>query len=347
MLFRSSGGIMAREYTPEELGIVVPREFTPEELGVVPGVKKPAKEAGFSLADTGLSLAEGAVGATKAIAQAFGPENIVAEKLGEAQKAITEKISPERLAERQRRAELEKEAAKSGDIKKEIGAFLGGVKEAPIQSVAQAAGSVVPAAAAGLVSVVAGAPAAIAGAVTIGARFLLGAIQGAGEVKGSIYDNVKEELIAQGESPESARTKALAAQDYLGKNAANILVGTGLGGLAAGTGVEQAIGERVAAKVGKEAAKKAAEKEVAEGITKRVLKGAGAEAIPEGFQAGQEQYAANVALGREGVETPAFQGVLGAAARDALTASILGGAVSTPGKPKPTEAPVTDRKSTR
>ena len=152
---------------------------------------------------------------------------------------------------------MEKEAAKSGDIKKEIGAFLGGVKEAPIQSVAQAAGSVVPAAAAGLVSIVAGAPAAIAGAVTIGARFLLGAIQGAGEVKGSIYDNVKEELIAQGESPESARTKALAAQDYLGKNAANILVGTGLGGLAAGTGVEQAIGERVAAKVGKEAAKKA------------------------------------------------------------------------------------------
>lgn len=309
----------------------VPESDLPSDLRV--GRRRPEpkpKEAGFSIADTALSLAEGAVGATKAIAQAFGPENVVAETLGGAQKAITEKISPERLAERQRRAEIEKEAAKSGDITKEIGAFLGGVKEAPIQSVAQAAGSVVPAAVAGLAAAVSGAPAAIAGAVTIGARFLLGAIQGAGEVKGSIYDNVKEELIAKGESPDVARQKALAAQEYLGKNAANILVGTGLGGLAAGTGVEKAIGERVAAKVGTEAAKEVAKKEVAEGLGKRVIKGAGAEAIPEGGQAGQEQYAANIALGREGVETPAFQGVAGAAARDALTASILGGAVSTP-----------------
>jgi hypothetical protein len=137
-------------------------------------------------------------------------------------------------------------------------------------------------------------------------------------------------LIAQGEDPQVAREKALAAQEYLGKNTANILAGTGLGAFAAGTGVEKAIGERIAAKIGTEAATEAAKKEVAEGIGMRVFKGAGAEALPEGLQAGQSQFATNIALSGEGVETPAFQGVIGSAARDALTAGILGGTVSAP-----------------
>jgi hypothetical protein len=94
--------------------------------------------------------------------------------------------------------------------------------------------------------------------------------------------------------------------------------------------VEKAIGERIAAKIGTEAATEAAKKEVAEGLGKRVLKGAGAEALPEGLQAGQSQFATNIALSGEGIETPAFQGVLGSAARDAATAGLLGGTVSAP-----------------
>jgi hypothetical protein len=279
---------------------------------------KEEKAAPFSVSDTALSLAEGAVGATKGIAQAFGAENVVAEKLGDVQKGITGMISPARLAERERRAKLEEEAAKSGDTMKELGAFLGGVKEAPIQSVAQAAGSVVPAALATLGAVVTGAPAAIATAVGIGARFVLGGIQGAGEVKGSIYENVERELIASGVPKDEARAQAIAAQDYLGKNMANIAAGTGLGVVAGGTGVESAIAKKITGRVGKE---------VAEGLGKRVVKGSIGEALPEGAQAGQQQYATNVALTREGIETPAFQGVLGSAARDALTSALLGGGV--------------------
>lgn len=281
-------------------------------------VTKEEKPAPFSLSDTALSVAEGAVGATKGIAQAFGAENVVAEKLGEAQRGLTSMISPARLAERERRAKIEQEAAASGDTMKELGAFLGGVKEAPIQSVAQAAGSIVPAAVATVGAAVAGAPAAIATAVGVGAKFLLGALQGAGEVKGSIYENVERELIASGIPKDEARKQAIAAQDYLGKNIGNIATGTAIGTVAGGTGVESAIAKRITGKVGQEAAK---------GLGKRVATGAVAEAIPEGIQAGQQQYATNVALTREGVETPAFQGVLGSAARDALTSALLGGGV--------------------
>ena len=121
-------------------------------------------------------------------------------------------------------------------------------------------------------------------------------------------------------------------QGFLSYLLSGFLFGAGFGAVAGGTGVESAIAKKLTGKAGKE---------VAEGITKRTLKGAAGEALPEGLQAGQEQYASNIALGREGVETPAFQGVLGAAARDALTASLLGGAVSAPGKARPTEAPTT------
>jgi hypothetical protein len=279
---------------------------------------KEAKPAPFSLADTALSVAEGTVGATKGIAQAFGAENVVAEKLGDVQKSISGMVSPARIAERERRAQLEKEAAASGDTMKELGAFLGGVREAPIQSVAQAAGSVIPAALITLGAVVTGAPAAIATAVGIGAKFILGGIQGAGEVKGSIYENVERELIAKGVPPDEAKAQAIAAQEYLGKNMANIATGAAVGTVAGGTGVESVIAKKITGEVGKN---------VAEGITKRVGKGAISESLPEGVQAGQQQYATNVALTREGVETPEFQGVLGAAARDAATAALLGGSV--------------------
>jgi hypothetical protein len=303
---------------PLALRGIVPEDDLPEGLQPRKRKQEPAKPAPFSLADTALSVAEGTVGATKGIAQAFGAENVVAEKLGDVQKSITGMISPARIAERERRAQLEKEAAASGDTMKELGAFLGGVKEAPIQSVAQAAGSIVPAALATLGAVVTSAPASVAAGVAIGAKFLMGALQGAGEVKGSIYENVERELIASGVPKDEARAQAIAAQDYLGKNMANIATGTAVGTVAGGTGVESAIAKKITGRVGKE---------VAEGLGKRVVKGAVGEALPEGAQAGQQQYATNVALTREGIETPAFQGVLGSAARDALTSALLGGGV--------------------
>ena len=157
-----------------------------------------AKPAPFSLRDTGLSLFEGVTGAAQGIASAFGAENAVARELGNVQKHWGGLKTPERQAEIQRRAQLEEEAARSGSKAKEAATFLGGIAEAPVQTLAQGVGSAVPAVLAGLAAVVAGAPAAIAGAVGIGARALTGAIQGAGEIKGSIYETVEQELIRDG-----------------------------------------------------------------------------------------------------------------------------------------------------
>jgi len=315
----------------------IPDEVTPEAAKAKIQQMRPdlmgmpeAKPAPFSLADTGLAALQGLTGAAKGVASAFGADNVVAETLGKAQTKLGESISPERRAEMQRRARLEEQAAKSGSTMEEISAFLGGVKEAPIQAIAQGVGSSIPAVAAGLATVVAGAPAAIAGAVTIGARALFGALQGAGEVKGSIMDTVERKLIEQGADPEVARKQAIAAQEYLGKNTGTILAGSGLGAAAAGTGAENILSKALL---------KQPTKEAAEGIIKRGLKEAGKEALPEGAQGGQEQYAQNVALTREGMATPAMQGVLGSAVRDAAVGALTGAAVSPVGRAAPQPEP--------
>ena len=228
---------------------------------------------------------------------------------------------------------MEEQAAKTGQTGEEISAFLGGIKEAPVQSIAQGVGSAVPAMLAGAVTLVAGAPAALVGAVTIGTRFLFGALQGAGEVKGSIYDNVYDELRKNNVPEEEAKKQAEEAQDYIGKNSDNIFVGAGLGALAGGTGAERVVGNYVAKKLGVDIAKGAA-KEEAEGLIMRGVKEAFKEAIPEGLQGGQEQFATNIALSREGYETPEFEGVLGSAARDAVIGALTGAAISPFARPE-------------
>lgn len=283
--------------------------------------------APFSLTDVGLTGASAATGAARSLLQAFGPQTPGVETLGEFQKTLEGMKTPERQAEIQRRRTMEELAAKTGTATEEVGAFLGGIKEAPVQAIAQGVGSTVPALLAGAATLVAGAPAAIATAVAIGSRFLFGALQGAGEVKGSIYDNVYQELKKQNVPDDQAKAQAEAAQDYIGKNADNIFAGAGLGALAGGTGAERVLGNFVAKRLGTDLAKGAA-KEQADGLIMRGVKEALKEAIPEGLQGGQEQFARNVALIREGFEAPEFEGVLGAAARDAAVGALTGAAVS-------------------
>jgi hypothetical protein len=305
----------------------------------------PHKTAPASLRDTALSLFEGVTGAAQGAASAFGAENAVAKELGNIQQQWGSLKTPERQAEIRRRAQMEEAAARSGSKAEEAATFLGGVKEAPLQTFMQAAGSSVPAALAGIAATVAGAPAAIAGAVAIGARLLAGAVQGAGEVKGSIYENVERELLDQGMPREEARRKAIAAQEYLGKNAGNILAGAGLGAVAGGTGAETALARPFVRGAAMEAVKQLP------GGTMKITKGGeGAvgkfarrtglsEALPEGAQGGQERYASNVALQREGVETPEFQGVLGSALRDAASGALAGAGINAVTGRRAPEAP--------
>jgi hypothetical protein len=312
----------------------------------------PAKSAGFSPTNLALESGQSLVGATKSILEGFGAGNAPAEYLEGVSKKIGSYISPERQAEIQRRSALEKQAAASGKTVEEITTALGGVTEAPATAIAKGVASSVPTVALGLgaaaatvpvltaLGVTVGAPVAIAAAVGLGVKFLVGALQGAGEVKGDIYSNVKAGLEAKGVKPEAAAKQAEAAQDYLGENRGNIATALGLGAVAGGTGQESKLMGMFSKPVAKKAAAEAVEK-AAPGFARRTATEFVKEAVPEGLQAGQGQRAQNVAMTRAGMETPEMQGVLGAMARDALVGGITGAAVSTAAGGPKAEAPAT------
>ena len=327
-----------------------PEGATKEEVAMAvmaksPESAKPFKEAGASFGDTAVAGLQSAVGTAKSTLQGFGAEAPGVETLGNLQKGIGQLYSPERQAEMARRNALEKAAARSGSTLEEIKASAAGVAEAPIQATASAVGSSIPtvalsigaaalasAAAVGLGLV--GAPAlAFAAAVGIGTKYALGALQGAGSVKGSIYDAVKEEVAKQYPdlSKEEVSKIALEAQSFTGKNWDNIMAGTGIGAVAGGTGLEKDLLKKLSKPVAEAAAKKAGEEVAKKGIIAGTKRAAGAglkEAVPEAIQGGQEQFAANVAQTREGFETPAMEGVLGAATKEGLMGMLGGSAVS-------------------
>ena len=314
--------------------------YSPQDI--IAQLNKPAKEAPASFGDTAIPFIQGALGSAKATLQGFGAEAPGTETLGNLQKGLNQLYTPERQAEMARRDALEKAAAKSGSALEEIKAAGAGVTEAPIQATASAVGSSVPtvalamgaaalavpaAAALGLI----GAPAlAFAAAVGIGAKYALGALQGAGSVKGSIYDAVKEDIAKQYPdlSKEEVSKIALEAQNFTGKNWDNIVAGAGIGAVAGGTGIEKELLKKLSKPIAAAAAKKAGEKVAKKGIIAATGRGTMAglkEAVPEGIQGAQEKFATNVAETREGFETPAMEGVLGQGTKEGMM-GFLGGA---------------------
>jgi hypothetical protein len=298
---------------------------------VVKGEKEAKKEippevnAGFSVGDTLRALGSGVVGAGKSLTDVFGADNFASEALGDVQKSIQAGYSPERAAEMARRQAIEKQASESDSLTQEIGAFLGGVAEAPLQSLAQGLGSIVPYIGTGVVGAIAklGRPALLA------LNTVVGTAQGAGTIKGSIYDNVKDELIKSGMDEAEAKAKAKEAQSYLGENFLDIAAGAGLGAAAARFGVESLVGRKIAGETAEEIGKK--------GFARRVGEAAIAEAPMEGVQAGQEQLASNLALQRQGFDVDTFAGVAGSAARDALIGGMTAGTIGAlPSRTAPT-----------
>jgi hypothetical protein len=283
------------------------------------------KPADFSAKETALALGQGIVGAGKSLTDVFGAENVASQALGKAQAALGEQFSPERKAEMARREAIQKKAAESGSLTEEISAFLGSVADAPVQSLAQGLGSIVPYVGTGII----GAIAKLGGPAVTAINTVLGAAQGAGAVKGSIYDGVKQELEKSGMKPEEAAAKAAKAQEYLGGNLLDIAGGAALGGVGARFGVEKLLTPGAAAKLDA-------------GLLSRAGKAAFAEAPLEGAQAGQEQVAVNRALQQAGFDVSTFKGAAGAAARDAAIGALTGaavGSVRAPGTPitPPTE----------
>jgi hypothetical protein len=307
--------------TAEDAIAFIASTYTPEP---------PPKQNTSNLGDITTAFKQGVVGAGKSLTDIAGADNVASQYLGGVQERLGKEYRPQRIAEMQRRQQIIDEAVKSGSTFEEIKAYLGGVAEAPLQSGAQAVGSFAPYVAAGAL----GAGARVAGLAVPAARTIntgLGALQGTGAIKGSIYENVKAELEAKGESSEIAAEKASQAQAYSMANAPQLGLGAVLGAAAGRYGAESLVTPGIANRLNAN-------------LIPRALTAAAAEAVPEGFQGGQEQYATNVALGREGFDVDPMQGVYGSAARDALTGALVAapiGAISRgqPAPPKPVLEP--------
>lgn len=264
---------------------------------------EPVKPAGAlrRMADAGLAFGQGAAGATKALTDSYGAGNQISGALDTASRKMGGWMSDEAQAEIAARQQKIKQAEQSGSTIDEIGATLGGIAEAPVRSIAQGAGSIVPTMA--------------AAALTRGRSLLpvagIGAAQGAGSVKGTIYDSVRQRHIDAGMTPEQADIAASRAQEYRGENAGNIAAGAGLGAAASLTGAEGAI--------------LGTGQQVARGALRRIGRTAGEEAFTEGAQGGQERYSGNVAEQRQGFNTPTWQGVAGQAVGEGVIGGIVGG----------------------
>jgi hypothetical protein len=270
---------------------------------------KVPESAGFSPRDTALALSQGVVGAGKSLVDVFGADSTASRSLADIQKDLSERYSSERQAEMARREAMQKQASK-GTIGEEISTFLGGVAEAPVQSLAQGLGSIVPYVGTGII----GGIAKLGGATVKAINTVVGAAQGAGAVKGSIYDGVKQELQKSGMSEQEAAAKAAKAQEYLGDNFLDIIGGSALGGVGARVGVENLLTPGAAANLNKQ-------------FLARTGKAALAEAPLEAAQGGQEQLAINRALQNQGFDVGTFEGVAGAAARDAAVGAMTGATV--------------------
>lgn len=287
-------------------------DLTTQELENMP-------RAPMSLGDTARSGIAGLLGAVGSIASAAGAETETARGIRKYGDEFIEGMTPARKEEMQREAELSRRAEGKGTLE-EIKADVRSVTDAPVQAVAQGLGSSVPAIAAGLGVMVAGAPALYAAGVALFAKLAIGALQGAGETKASIFDTVTQQLMEQkGLSRAEAEAEATKAQEYIGKNSLSILGGAGAGMLDSVLGVESVFGKTA------KATKTPLTQPSKLATTGKV---AIEEAIPEGIQGGVGKLAENIALQNAGIDTSTFQGVAGASVRDALMGALTGAAVS-------------------
>ena len=218
-----------------------------------------------------------------------------------------------------------KEAEDKGALD-QVKAAVQAMSTAPVDFLSNALGTAAPAILASLGATVLGPAAAIGAGLTVGSTM------GAGTVKGSIYDAVKEEL-SKTMPPDQAEARALLAQEYGGKNLDMILTGAAIGSIGATTGAEPAIARQIAKGIlTKSAVKKELGNVAEEGLKKAAERGAikqgaisgGTEFGTEFAQAGQEQLAQNIAAQREGVDVPTMRGVVGQAALEGLAGLGLG-----------------------
>jgi len=267
------------------------------------------------VADIPLGIAKGVASGTRMIADIFGAGSAASEAIKGAEDYLNSLMSAQARNDQREISRIMKEAEDKG-VLDQVKAGLQAFMVAPADMLSQALGTAAPTIAAALGSKVLGAGAlaarGIAGAV--------GAGMGAGTVKGSIYEEVKQELSKTGMPEDQVEARAQLAQSYGGENLDQILAGTALGGLAATTGIEPRLSGLAARNILTKAAAKS--------TAGRVGIGAVSEAAPEFAQAAQEQLARNLALQREGYDVPLTRGIYGAGTLEALAGAGLGAGVS-------------------
>ena len=314
-------------------------------IRTLPGAPPPPPPTKQGGSDLMTAFKSGAVGSAKALTDVAGADNAASRALGEMSEDIQQQYSPARKAEMQMQAERMGQAEKSGSIWEEIKAGAKSIAEAPLQSMAQGVGSLTPYIPTMILGPIAGAvglgarAVAAASAVANVAPKVLATAQGVGAVKGSIYDAVYKAELEDGMPEAAAKAKALAAQEYAGRNLDQMALAGVIGYVSGTKGVE-----RLLTPAGKA--------EAATGLGKRIAKAGTEEFLTEAPQGGQERMASNIALQRTGRDVPTFEGVAGQATQEGLTGALTAGPVSmvrgpgaTPVAPEPTITPDTTQPS--
>jgi hypothetical protein len=308
MLFNYVAELLAAERKPEEPPVI--EEPTEEDTGF------------FRAAlDVPTGIAKGAVTGVRLITDILGADNPISQNLRGVEDYIDSLYSAHARKNFEEVGRILQEAEDKG-IAEQVKAGFQAFLTAPIDTLSQALGTAAPVIAGGLA----------AGAGRLGAFVTggMGGAMGAGTAKSSIYEATKEELSKDPNLSEEAIEKAaVQAQAYGGENLDQILLAAGIGTLAARTGFEKAI-------LGKAGVKEAAEEVTKQGAIRTGLEEFGTEAA----QAGQEQFAQNLALQRQGFDVPLGRGVVGAGAYEGLAGFGLGAGIGAITGREPSAEPV-------
>lgn len=278
-----------------------------------------ARERSFTreALDVPIQLGKGVVTGTRFLTDVFGADNPVSRTLSGVEDTLDSLLSAQSKRDQKEIARIMEEAENKG-MGAQVMAGLQALTVAPVDLIANAFGTSGPTLVAGVLGSVAGLPA-------LGVATGVGVLTGVGISKDAAYDAVFQELVDAGIPEGQAKEAAQGAQAYGGENLDNIAFGGFLGALAARVGIEpkiltRAVGQRLAGDVSETGLKNATKA----GIIKEASRTALKEALPEALQGGQEQFTRNVALQREGFDTPTFRGVTGAATLEGAVGAPVG-----------------------
>lgn len=267
-----------------------------------------------TMADTALSLGRGAVQGVRMLSDVSGADNTGSGGLRSVEDFLGSLQSAQAKGDQQEIARIMQEAEGLG-VLDQVKAGLRAFAVAPGQMAAQALGTAVPTILAAAIPGVG--PAAVAARMV--APLAIGVAQGVGTIKASVYDEVKQNAIQQGATPEEAEARAVEAQSYGGPNSGQIALGGVLGAVAGKFGIEGTMSKLVGGAKG-----------AVPGLPARVGMGAVSEALPEFAQGGQEKVATNMALTNDGTPTDPWSGVVAGGTMEAAAGGVLGGALGIP-----------------